>query len=88
MTTHRTVQAHPVRLLAAALAIAAASSVIAAAPAPASTVLAAASVPSPSTVNAGAPQPKGPIEIPRPTADNDRSHSLIFVPGCYDANLC
>ena len=81
MTRHRT-------RVPAAMAIAAASLVAAAAPAAASTGLAPASLPSPSTVNHGAPQPKGPIKLPRPAADNDQSHSLIFVPGCYAANDC
>jgi hypothetical protein len=73
MTRHRTFRARPVRLLAAlaaALAIAATSLVGAATTArgsAASTGLAATSLPSPPTVNAGAPNPKGPVEIPRPT---------------------
>ncbi len=92
MTRHRTFRARPVRVpaaLAAALALAASSLVVAAAPASAaSTGLAAASLPSPSTVNEGAPQPQGPIKIPRPTADNDQHHSLFFIPGCFEIDLC
>jgi hypothetical protein len=92
MSKHRTSRARPLRALAAlaaTLAIVAAS--LAAPPPPASaasTELAAAWPPPPSTVNEGAPQPKGPIKTPRPTADNDQYHSLFFIPGCFDVYVC